>query len=70
MVNASNQALKDMSPALHRLLVSEPDLHMAQRIRDTCLHISEMSQDPVPPIIVVIGARHVPGTLKCLKGIL
>ena len=61
MVSASNKALRDMSPALWRLHLENPDRHMARRIRDLCDELVASDTAKPAAVVVIVGARHVPG---------
>eukprot|EP00966_Prymnesium_polylepis_P031043 722106-Prymnesium_polylepis.1 len=66
MVSASNQALRDMSPAFWRLHLENPDRHMARRIRELCDELVASDTGKPAAVVVVVGARHVPGIRSLL----
>ena len=72
MVNACNRASREMAPAWHRLHVDGPDRHMARRVRKLCAELDtsagSTTGDPLAVLVVVVGARHVPGIHAHLSG--
>ena len=73
MVNACNRASREMAPSWHRLHVDGPDRHMAQRVRQLCAELATNADERVPheppaAVVVVVGARHVPGIRALLGG--
>mmetsp|Transcript_16310 Transcript_16310/g.28380 ORF Transcript_16310/g.28380 Transcript_16310/m.28380 type:complete len:84 (+) Transcript_16310:324-575(+) len=69
MVNASNEALLEMAPALHRRHIQDPDCRMAQGVRQLCDALAADAPRPASSakaVVVVVGARHVPGISRML----